>query len=121
MSLFGVFGNVNNPYGPLGLNVVNYTTSTTGGGLIVLVSNLVKLSIVVAGIYSLFNFIMAGYAYLSAGGDSKMIQKAVERIWRSVIGLTIVAGSILIGAIVGRLIFGPTYWNILISPRIFTP
>lgn len=120
MYLLGIFGEIRNPYDSTGFNVPGYT-GTQGQGLIIIISNLFKMSIVIAGVYVLFNFILAGYGYMSANGDPKQIQKSVERIWRSVIGLAIVAGSILLGAIVGRLIFGPDNWNILISPVIFSP
>jgi hypothetical protein len=120
MKLSGVFGNIVNPYGASGFNIASYQTGQ-GGGLIIIISNLYRLAIVLAGIYTLINLVLAGYGYLSAGGDAKLVQKSQERIWRSIIGLVIVASSLLIAAIIGYIIFGPVYWNILFSPRVFTP
>jgi hypothetical protein len=120
MTLFGVFGNIPNPFRPLAFDVPQYNQSS-GQGMIVLISNLYKLVIVVAGIYTLFNFVLSGYAYMGASGDPKLLQKAQERMWKSILGLIIVAGSVLIAAIIGFVVFGPDNWNILISPKIFTP
>jgi hypothetical protein len=116
--MFGVFGPIDNPFSVLSPG--NYTGSS-GEGLIIILSNLVRLAMVLAGIYTLINIILAGYGFLSAGGDPKMIQKSQERIWRSVLGLMIIVGSLVIAAIVGWVIYGSSNWDILINPKIFTP
>lgn len=116
--MLGIFGNITNPFSVLSPG--NYTGSS-GEGLITIISNLVRLAMILAGIYTLFNFILAGYGFLSAGGDAKLVQKSQERIWRSVLGLLIVVGSLVLAAIIGFIIFGPSNWNILISPKIFAP
>lgn len=88
-------------------------------GISLLVSNIVRTLIVIAGVYALFNFIFAGYQFLSASGDPKKIELATSKIWQSVIGLLVAAGSFIIAAIVGRIIFGD--YNALLQLRIFTP
>lgn len=116
-----MFGNIQNPYGTAGFNVSALNSSVPGAGLIIFITNFYRLAIVVAGIYSLMNFILAGYGYLSAGGDVKVVQKSTERIWRSLLGLIIIVGSTIIAGIVGYILFGPSQWNILIRPVIYTP
>jgi hypothetical protein len=118
--MLAVFGNIANPYSAGGLNVTSYNVPN-GGGLIVLLSNLSKLVVVIAGIYSLMNFILAGIGFMGAGGDPKVMQRSQERIYRSIMGLIVVAGSYLIAGIVGYLLFGQDNWDILIKPVIFTP
>ena len=120
MVVFGIFGNVENPFRWLAPNVTAYQDEH-GGGLITIISNLYKFVIIIAGIYVLFNLVLAGYAFIGAAGDPKLMQKAQERIWKSVLGLIIVAGSLILAAIIGYVIFGPANWDILINPRIFTP
>ena len=94
-------------------------TSADGSGLFAILGALVKFSIAIAGLYTFWNLIMAGYMFMSAGGDSKAVGKAWEKIWQSLIGLLIVAGSFVLAGVFGYLIFGdPT---ILITPQIFTP
>lgn len=113
------FGTVQNPFAAGGLNVPAYAGSTQGQGLVILLNNLLKFSIVVAGLFTLWNLIAAGYMFMSAGGDSKALGKAWEKIWQSIIGLLIVAGSFVLAAIFGFLIFGDS--SALITPRIYTP
>ena len=57
--------------------------------------------------------------FMSAGGDPKAIGKAWEKIWMSLVGLLITAGSFVLAMIFGYMIFGDA--SILITPRIFTP
>src|SRR3990167_1381709 len=72
--------------------------------------------IVVAGIYALFNLVLAGYSFMSAGDDSKKVAGAWAKIWQTMLGLAVAAGSFVLAAIFGQLIFGdPTF---ILNPRI---
>jgi len=114
----GQFGNITNPFVPLG-GPANLTNSTSGSGMIIILNNLVRFIIVIAALYTFLNLIFAGYGFLSAGGDPKKVAAAWEKIWQSLIGLLIIAGSFVLAGIFGWLIFGNV--TILISPRLFTP
>ena len=91
----------------------------TPSGLINLLNLGLKLLVVFAGIYAVINIIFAGYQFMSAGGDPKNIEKAWGRIWQSLIGLLLVAGSFLIAAIFGQLLFGRA--DAILNPSIFVP
>lgn len=69
-------------------------------------SNVIKAIIVIAGIYTVFNFILAGYEFLSAGGDPKKVANASAKIWQSLIGLTIVVAAFVIGGLISQVLFG---------------
>lgn len=116
--LLAQVGTVQNPFGVMG-GPAEYANSACGSGLFVIFANLIKLLIVIAGLYAFFNFILAGYSFLSAGGEPKAITKAWEKIWQSILGLTVVAGSFILAGIVGWLIFRNT--TALITPRIYYP
>jgi len=88
-------------------------------GISLLVSNVVRTLIVGAAVYTLFNFIFAGYSFLSASGDPKRIELATAKIWQSIIGLLIAAGSFILAAIIGQIIFND--YDALLQLRIFTP
>ncbi len=88
-------------------------------GLIPFFNNVIKLLIVVAGLYALLNFILAGYGFMSAGGDPKNIQNAWAKIWQTLVGLLIVAGSLVLAAIFGWLIFGDA--TAILSPKVYGP
>lgn len=86
------------------------------GGLGSFLNLIMQTLIIGGGIYALFNFILAGYAFLEAGDDSKKIQGAWARIYQSVIGLLFMAGSFVLAAIFGKLIFGS--YDAILSPSI---
>ena len=72
--------------------------------------------IVGAGIYALFNFILAGYEFMSAGDDPKKVAGAWAKIWQTALGLAFAAGAFVLAAIFGQLIFGQ--WDFIIRPTI---
>lgn len=83
-----------------------------------LIQTIIYLLIIGAGLYALFNFILAGYSFLSAGDDSKKVAGAWAMIWQSALGLAVAAGAFVLAAIFGQLIFGdPTF---ILNPRIPT-
>jgi len=93
--------------------------STPGKGIVFFANNILKLLIVGAGIYAFLNIIIAGYEFLGAGGDVKKVEAAWKRIWQSLLGLAFVAGSFVLAAIFGWLIFkDPTA---ILSPKIYGP
>jgi len=77
-------------------------------GLITIFNNALRLLVVVGGIYALLNFILAGYAFMSAVGDPKKIEFAWAKIWQSMVGLMIIAASFVLAALIGKLLFGNT-------------
>src|SRR3989344_2128946 len=50
-------------------------------GLAGFIGNILKTLIVLAGVYAVFNFVLAGYAFMSAGDDPKKVQGAWQNIW----------------------------------------
>lgn len=75
--------------------------------------------IVGAGIYALFNLVLAGYSFMSAGDDSKKVSGAWAQIYQTLMGLAFSAGAFVLAAIFGQLIFGD--WDFLLKPTISTP
>lgn len=109
-----MFGNIEDPFKTLSPALAN---SVGGSGLFLILNALIKFTIVIAGLYTFWNLIAAGYMFMNAGSEAKNITKAWDKIWQSLVGLLIIAGSFVLAAIFGYLIFrDPT---ILLSPRIF--
>lgn len=112
-----LFGSVDAPPG-----VSEYLPYSYGGavpGLVTFMSNLVKLIIVIGGLYAFLNLVLAGFGFISAGGDAKKIADAWGKIWQSLIGLLIMAGSFILAAIFGWLLFqNPAF---ILSPQIYGP
>lgn len=87
--------------------------------IVTLLNIVLRLLVVAGGIWALLNIIIAGYQFMTAGGDPKQVSSAWARIWQSMVGLILVAGSFLLAAIIGQLLFGsPTA---ILSPEIFVP
>jgi len=61
-------------------------------GLVPFLNNILRLIFVIAGLYGFLNLIIAGFGFLSAGGDAKAIEKAWGKIWQSLVGLIIIVG-----------------------------
>jgi len=107
------FGQINPPPG------VDKYSSSHGEGLIKLLNNLLKLAVVGTGLFALLNFIIAGYGFMTAGGEPQKINNAWAKIWQSLVGLLISAGSFTIAAIAGKLIFGD--YGAILNPKIYAP
>lgn len=111
--IFGFFGDITPPE-PFATKYGSYEF-----GLMKFANNLLKFIIVGAGIFAFINIIVAGYNFLGAEGDPKKIEAAWKKIWQSMMGLTIVAGSFVLAAIFGWLIFKDP--NAILKPKIYGP
>lgn len=85
-------------------------------GLITLASNIIKLIMVVGGLFAFLNLIFAGLSFISSGGDPETIKKANSQIINSLVGLVVIAASFIIAAILGMLLFGN--WKFILTPTI---
>lgn len=95
------------PYGNVGPGVGQFFT------------NILRLVFVGAGIYALINLIVAGFTYMQAGGDTKMLAAAWARIWQTLLGLVIIVGSFALAALFGYVIFGDA--GFMLNPVIYGP
>jgi len=110
MYFFSIFGKINPPSGISDV-------AAESGGLINFLSNIITLLFTLSGLFVFINLILAGYLYLSAGGDPQKIAQAGNKILFSIIGLIIVVASFIIAALLGQIIFkDPTA---LIEPKFF--
>lgn len=109
----------NNPFGevalPGGLSRIGSDPGVAFGKLI---QFSLRALIVGAGVYSLFNLVLAGYAFLSAGEDSKKVAGAWSQISQTFIGLAVSAGAFVLAAIIGQILFGSPMF--LLKPSIPT-
>jgi len=108
-----VFGPINPP------DALQKYNSDGGSGLFIFMNILIKLLMVLAGIFAVFQFLVAGYGFMSAGGDAQKMSAAWAKIWQSLIGLVVVASSLVLAGVAGQVIFGD--WNALLNPTIYAP
>ena len=109
-----IVGDITNP-----LPDVDKSVTGNPGGLVLFFSNILRLVFLSAGVYAFINFIIAGFQYMSAGGDSKVLTQAWNRIWQSLLGLIIIVGSFALAALFGYLIFGDAGY--ILNPKVYGP
>jgi len=107
-----IFGTVGQPSALAHLNAVDQ------GGLGNLLNLILKIMVIGAGLYALFNLVLAGYAFMSAGDDAKKVAGAWAKIWQTLLGLLFAAGAFVLAAIFGYLLFGDA--KTLLNPSIPT-
>lgn len=109
-----IFGTVDKPAG-----VAKFDTASNGDiGLLTFISTLIQVLTVVAGLWVFFQFIAAGYEFISSNGDAGAYNKAKDRILMSVIGIIVVTSAYTIAALVGLLVFGDA--SFILKPTIPT-
>jgi hypothetical protein len=108
-----------NPFGTINApSPVAKYASNPAQGIGSLIQLVVWILIIGAGVYALFNFILAGYAFISAGDDPKKVGGAWAKIWQTALGLAVAAGAFVLAAIFGQLIFGNASY--ILNPTIPT-
>jgi len=62
--------------------------------------------ITLAGLFAFTQFVLGGFAIITAGGDSAKSEKAQKQISNAIIGLVVIGVSFILAAIAGQLLFG---------------
>jgi hypothetical protein len=116
VSALQIFGTVTPPPG-----VIEFNTQAGGPdsiGIVIFVSNLIKVIAIVAGIFGLFNIISAGYILLNSGGNPKETEKAMLSLNYSLLGLIIIVASFTLTSLASYLVFGDA--SFILNPRLPT-
>ena len=114
---FDIFGKITPPepfitkYGDI------LKTSSANGGLISFLNNLVRLLILIGGLWTFLNIVLAGYGFLSAGEDPKKIEAAWKKIWQSLLGLLVMLGSFVLTSIFSYLLFKNP--SLILNPKLY--
>jgi len=74
--------------------------------LLFFVSNLLKIGTIIAGLYVLFNILLAAYDLLSSQGKAEAYKKVRDKVTMSVVGLFIIVIAYTIGGLLGLILFG---------------
>ena len=105
----------------LGQPIKNPVTSygSVNTGLPSFISNVVTIIFAAGGLWAFFNLMIAGFSYISAGGDEKKIAAATNSINMSLIGLIIMVGAAAVTGIISYLLFGSA--TAILAPSIKGP
>lgn len=109
-----IIGSVTPPPG-----VTAYDAQAGGIGLILFLSTLIRVFTVVAGLYVMAQFLLAGWQYITANGDTGVNAKVRERITMSLIGIVIIVASYTVAGMIGYLFFGDA--SFILNPNIQGP
>jgi hypothetical protein len=115
-----IFGTVSPPPGVDKFNAqASSVGATTNIGLILFISNLIKVGTIIAGVWVLFNFISAGFIYITNSGESSSHNKVKDQITMSVLGLIIIVGAYTATAVISYFLFGSP--DFILNPTIKGP
>ena len=86
-----------------------------------IITNIIGLLTLIAGIWFMFLLITGGIAWIGSGGDKGKLAEARSRMITGVVGLTIIVAALFIAEIIGDLIgigdiLNPTNYINYISP-----
>lgn len=88
-------------------------------GLGIFLNLILKVLVIGASLYALFNLVLSGYSFMSASDDPKKMEQAWGKIWQTIVGLAFAAGAFVLAGIFGKIIFGDA--TFILSPKIPTP
>ena len=76
-----------------------------------LISSVIGLMTMIAGIWFIILLITSAYSWMSSGGDKGAVETARKKMINAVIGLVIVVAALFIADLLGGLIGFPTLTN----------
>jgi len=90
------------PLGDVSSFAPNIDKST--GLLVKVISNIIGLMTIIAGIWFILQFISGAYGYLSASGDQQKITAATKKITSALIGLVVIVAAYAVMSLVGEIL-----------------
>ena len=69
-----------------------------------IISKIIGIMTIIAGVWFIFQFIIAAFGYLAAGGDPEKVKKANNQITNSIIGLVIVVAAYALISLMGKIL-----------------
>lgn len=91
-------------FGPWGNLGVSKNISDAAGYFTDIISRIIGVMTIIAGIWFIFQFIIGAYGYMTAGGDQKRITDAGSKITNSLIGLVVIVAAYAIISLLGSLL-----------------
>ncbi len=106
---------------PPGVDKYNKMTGdpVNGIGILIFLTYAIRLSFIGAGIYVMFNFLLAGYTFINSGGEAKAYTQAKDSLTMSVIGLVIMISAYTAISLLSLVFFGDA--TFIINPKISGP
>lgn len=132
INLFAVFAQTSQDLGPIGgekdtgLGPWSWLfreedVSSAAGIFTDILSRVIGVMTVVAGLFFMFNIFIAAYGFLHAGGSDEKIKQSTDNLLHSIIGLVVVIAAYalisLLGALLGFEILQPGKFIKMLGPK----
>lgn len=88
--------------GPLGLEGISPSNAPIIFAQVI--SNIIGFITIIAGIWFIFQVLIAGFAWMTAGGDKAKLEQARGKLGTAVIGLGIVAFGVILARLIALLL-----------------
>lgn len=82
-----------------------------GSAFTFIISNVIGIMTIIAGIWFIFSFIIGAFGYLTAGGDKGKMEEAGKKLTQAVVGLVIVVSAYALMSLLGS-ILGFSFLNL---------
>jgi hypothetical protein len=93
-----------------------FVAAGPGGGIVLILRIILRLILIGAGFFAVFQFLSAGLIFMSSDGDPQKLAKGRNKLILTLVGLAVIASSFVIAALIGIIFFGDA--GALISPTI---
>lgn len=94
-------------FGPWGWLGGTKDVGEAAGEFTWIISRIIGVMTVVAGIWFFFMIIIGAYGYLTAGGDSKKIEESTKKITSALTGLIVIVLAYAFISLIGKLLGFP--------------
>lgn len=78
---------------PIGITDSPFNPNTPGGSFGIIISSIFRIVLIGAGLWAFFQLLMAGFSWISSGGDKQALEAARGKLTWALIGILIVAVS----------------------------
>ena len=91
-------------FGPWG-NLGKFLDVTRAASILTnIISRTMGVMTIAAGIWFIFQFIIGGYSYMTAGGEPQKMSQATQKITSALIGLVVIVAAYAIMSLLGELL-----------------
>jgi len=106
-------------FGPWG-NLGSQEIKDAAGALTNVISRIIGVMTIIAGIWFIFQFIIGAYGYITAGGEQQKVTNATKKITNALIGLVVVVAAYAIMSLLGK-VLGFEFLNLASSIEKLKP
>lgn len=101
---------------PRGVDLISQDPRAGDIGIILFISNMIRLFTIIGGIWIIVNVVFAAFNYITGGGKSDVNVKVRDRLTMSVLGLILMIVAYTVAGLVGLIFYGDA--TFILNPTI---